>query len=154
MRRKTGQSLTTGWAALRSEPLVRCWGYPDMPFTRSTRGLMALLQLAALAVSLGVGVVVSQCPPGMDMGMDMSTAIDAAPHGPGNCPFGGSMNEEGDMSCPLAIGGIGPCGTGAVASSDPVMSLALAPPARFVEVSRETGHSDGFRAIHLPPPRV
>ncbi len=115
---------------------------------------MALLQLAALAVSLGVGVVVSQCPPGMDMGMDMSLATDAAPHGPGDCHFAGSMNDEGDTSCPLAVGGIGPCGTSAVASSDPVMSLAITPPARFAEVSHETGYSDGFRAIHLPPPRV
>lgn len=115
---------------------------------------MALLQLATLGVSLGVGVMVSQCPPGMDMGMDMSMVTDAAPHGPGDCPFGGSMNEEGDMSCFLAVGGIGPCGTSVVASGDPVMSLVLTPPASFADVSRDTVQSDGFRTIHLPPPRV
>jgi hypothetical protein len=137
----------TGTARLR-------WGLPTMIFTLRTRRLLGLLQLAGVLVSLGVGLQVSRCPPGMDSGMDMPMTADAGDAGHQECPFMGSPNEQGDMSCPLAVGGIGPCGTSSVAPARQIVDQFLGAPSMFIETPRDSGRSDGFRAIHLPPPRA
>lgn len=117
-----------------------------------TRTLMALPQLAALLISLAVGYEVSLCPPEMDMGMDMSVASEAGDAGHMDCPFGGSMNEEGDMSCPLAVGG--PCGTSVGLANTHTASLPIDLAASVAELPRDSGRSEWFRPILLPPPRV
>ena len=112
---------------------------------------MALPQLAALALSLGIGLEVSLCPPGMDMGMDM--AAQETTHGPMDCPFASTGGEHG-MSCALAVGGIGPCGTSAAAPPTPTVMPTVFPAQNLVETSVLTGHTDVPRTIKLPPPRA
>lgn len=115
---------------------------------------MALPQLAALLLSLAVGYEVSLCPPGMDMGMDMSVAAEAGGAGHMDCPFGGSMTEEGDMSCPLAPGGAGPCGTSVGVANTHTATLPIDVAARVAQLPCDSGRSEWFRPILLPPPRV
>ena len=78
----------------------------DMSYSRArVRRVVALPQVTALLLSLGLGFEVSVCPPGMDMGMEMPMPMDAAPRtapeqGPGedqgmDCPFSGSLDDEG-----------------------------------------------------------
>ena len=119
-----------------------------------TRSLMALPQLVALLLSLAVGHQVSRCPPGMDMGMDMSVASEAGEAGHMDCPFGGSMNEEGGMSCPLSVGGAGPCGTSAGVANTPHVTLSIDGTANAAELPGDSGRSEWYRPILLPPPRV
>lgn len=120
---------------------------------RLTRGLMALPQLAALALSLGIGLEVSLCPPGMDMGMSMDMSAQETTQGPMDCPFAATDGEHG-MSCALAVGGIGPCGTSAAAPTTPTIMPTVFPAKHFVETSVLTGHADVPRTIKLPPPRA
>ena len=119
-----------------------------------TRSLMALPQLAALLLSLAVGYEVSRCPPGMDMGMDMSVAAEAGVAGHMDCPFGGSMNGEADTSCPLAIGGIGSCGTSVGVANAHAATLPIDVAARVAALPLDSGRSEWFRTILLPPPRA
>lgn len=118
---------------------------------RLTRSLMALPQVAALLLSLWVSVEVSQCPPGMDMEMDMPAQEITG--GPMDCPFA-STGGEHDMSCALAVGGIGPCGTSAAAQPKPTIMPTVFPAQNLAETSVPTGHADVPRAIKLPPPRA
>jgi hypothetical protein len=90
----------------------------------------------------------------MDKGMEMLASSDSGESGPMECPFGGSTDDEGDTSCPLAVGGTGPCGTSVAAAQDQAVILSLSPLARVVHVSGDMLHPDGFRAINLPPPRA
>ncbi len=121
-----------------------------MHLSPRTRRLTGLLQLVGLLVSMGVGLQVSQCPPGMDMPI----SADGGHSGPLDCPFSGSADEQGDMSCPLAVGGLGPCGTSAVARTEHALTLSLGVPQALPELAGDSARLDGFRAIHLPPPRV
>ena len=113
-----------------------------------TRTLMALPQLAALLLSLAVGYEVSLCPPGMDM----SVASEVGDAGHMDCPFGGSMNDEGDMSCPLSVGG--PCGMSVGIANTHTATLPIGLAARVTELPRDSGRSEWFRGILLPPPRA
>jgi hypothetical protein len=109
---------------------------------------MAMAQVLALSLSLGLTFEVSACPPGMDTGMEMPLPDSAM-----DCPFGGSMDDEGGSSCPLAVGGIGTCGTNAPtpAASSATAHLRALGAAPFVgtAASRVEYSAD----IHLPPPR-
>ncbi len=125
-----------------------------MRFTPPTRRLAALVQILGVLASLTVGLQVSQCPPGMDMGMDMSMSEGEGHSNPMECPFRGPSDEHGDMSCPLAVGGLGPCGTGSVAPSELVVRLSLGSATAHAEAPRDSSHADGFRTIELPPPRA
>lgn len=119
-----------------------------------TRSLMALPQLAALPLSLAVGHEVALCPPGMDMGMEMSVASEAGGPGHMDCPFSGSLDEEGDMSCPLAVGGAGPCGTSVGVANTHSTTLPIDLAVRVAALPRDSGRYEWFRPILLPPPRV
>jgi hypothetical protein len=136
-----------------------------MGVTCSARRLIALPQLAAWLITLGLGFEVSACPPGMDTGMDMPMSVtmedresvEGHPH-PGSgmdCPFSGSMDDSGQGHCPLAVGGIGVCvGAGA---STPGVSVAVIPAASVGELSQvfvarwRPSHAP---EIQLPPPRT
>ncbi len=128
------------------------------------RRVVALPQLTALLLSLGLGFELSACPPGMDMGMEMPMPINAASratleHGPGedramDCPFGGSLDAQGRTTCPLAVGGIGPCGTSAPAPAELVTAGPPLLPSVFTYVSTISGHADFSQTIQLPPPRA
>ncbi len=118
-----------------------------------TRSLVALPQLAALLLSLIIGHEVSRCPPGMDMGMDMS-ASEAGNSGHMDCPFAGAMTQGGDVSCPLTVGGIGPCGASAGVAIDPAKMLPIDLAAGVVAPARDSGRYEWFRTILLPPPRA
>ena len=137
----------------------------DMSYSRArVRRVIALPQLTALLLSLGLGFELSACPPGMDMGMEMSMSMDAASrttleHGPGedramDCPFGGSLDAQGRTTCPLAVGGIGPCGTSASAPAELVTAGRPLPLSVFTYVSATSGHADFSKTIQLPPPRA
>ena len=138
--------------------------------TRTIRRLKAAPQLAALGLSLAVGFQASLCPPGMDMGMEMSAGMDMAGpaadlpmpgaaraqrHAAGlHCVFGSSMDGDGRPTCPFAVGGIGPCGT-----TPPIPGVMTTPPTLAVlhKVQGERGslrHVDPFRQVHHPPPRA
>jgi len=124
--------------------------------------MKAMLLLSSLFVSLGLGYEVSLCPPGMDMGTDMATggsmgagsAQPASPVDGSHCRFSGSTNDDGRSACPLAVGGIGPCGTTVPApalsfeASSRVFSSGLA------LVSDPPGHEDAATRVPLPPPRA
>jgi hypothetical protein len=113
-----------------------------------TRRSMAMAQVLALSLSLGLSFEVSACPPGMDTGMEMPMPDSAM-----DCPFGGSMDDDGGASCPLAVGGIGTCGTNA---PTPAESSVTAHPralgaAPFVGTAASRAEFSGD--IQLPPPR-
>jgi hypothetical protein len=124
--------------------------------------LLALPQLTALLLSLGLAFEVSVCPLGMDMGMEMPPAMDATGQtgiGPGagsgmDCPFMGSLDDEGQQGCPLAVGGIGPCGTSAPAPTELVTAPRSSPLSAVAYVSATSGHADFSETIQLPPPRA
>ncbi len=128
------------------------------------RRVVALPQLTALLLSLGLGFELSACPPGMDMGMEMPMPMDASSQttldqGPGeesgmDCPFSGSLDDKGRASCPLAVGGIGPCGTGAPVPTEQVTAGRPLPLSVFTYVSATSGHADFSETIQLPPPRA
>ena len=88
------------------------------------------------------------------MGMDMPVASEGGDGGHMDCPFGGTMNEEGDMSCPLAVGGVGPCGTSAGVANTHSMTLPVDIAARVAELPRDSVRPEWFRTILLPPPRA
>jgi hypothetical protein len=136
-----------------------------MSYSRArVRRVVALPQLTALLLSLGLGFEVSACPPGMDMGMEMPMPMDAASrttleNGPGedramDCPFGGSLDAQGRTTCPLAVGGIGPCGTSAPAPAELVTVGPPLLPSVFTDVSTTSAHADFSVTIQLPPPRA
>lgn len=131
------------------------------PRTASVRRLTALIQVAALMLSLGLQFGVSLCPPGMDMGMDMDMSIvveggdDTGHHDDGSaCPFAGSPNEDGRTTCPFAVGGVGPCGTTVPAPSAMIASVALAGSSQLFTIARVSGHKDVIPKLQLPPPRA
>jgi hypothetical protein len=136
-----------------------------MGVTSSARRLIALPQLAAWLITLGLGFEVSACPPGMDTGMDMPMSVTMEDHGsmeghphPGSgmdCPFSGSMDDSGQGHCPLAVGGVGVC-VGASASS-PSVSVAVLPAASVGTPSPSfvaRWLPDYATEIQLPPPRI
>ncbi len=136
-----------------------------MSYSRAcVRRLVALPQLTALLLSLGLGFEVSVCPPGMDMGMEMPMPMDAASRtaleqGPGedqgmDCPFSGSLDDEGRASCPLAVGGVGPCGTSAPAPTELATAPREIPLSVFAYVSATSAYADFFKTVQLPPPRA
>lgn len=128
------------------------------------RRSMALPQLAALLLSLGLGFQASLCPPGMDMGMEMSmpggdvsgtTGDQSMGHRAGlHCVFDGSTNEDGRATCPFAVGGIGPCGTTVPAAGVLVATPAPVLSSGFSLVSDPSGHTDPLTQVLLPPPRA
>jgi hypothetical protein len=129
----------------------------------AARRLSALPQIAAWLLSLGFGFEVSACPPGMDMGMDMPMSLQVAPAmgddhggmGSGmDCPFGGSMDDEGRAGCPFAVGGIGPCGTSTTAPAALATDIRSMPLAVFGYVSAVSEHTDFFESVRHPPPRA
>ena len=132
--------------------------------TARVRHLFALPQLAALLLSLGLELEVSLCPPGMHMGMEMPMSADArfpetVQHGPGedrgmDCPFDGSLDDERRATCPLAVGGIGPCGTSAPAPGGLVAAPRQIPLSELAYVSGTSGHADFSESVQLPPPRA
>ncbi len=136
-----------------------------MSYSRArVRRVVALPQLTALLLSLGLGFELSACPPGMDKGMERPMPMDAASRTaleqrPGedqgmDCPFSGSLDDEGRASCPLAVGGIGPCGTGEPAPAELVTAGPPLLPSVFTYVSTTSGHADFSETIQLPPPRA
>lgn len=128
------------------------------------RRTVAWPQLVALLLSLGLGFQVSVCPPGMDTGMEMPMPMDAGSpvalgQSPGDasgmeCPFSGLLDEDGRASCPLAVGGIGPCGTNAPVPSESVTVVSSLSLRVFAHTSVPSGHEDFSLAIQLPPPRA
>jgi len=154
--RPYGRSLQSFCRPADALQPTTCYHYLMQP-PRLMRGLMALPQLAALALSFGISFEVSLCPPGMDMDMgtpmEMEAAAQEPTHGPGDCPFA-SAGGEHDMSCALAVGGIGPCGTSAAAPPTPTIAPTVFPAEYFVETAVPTGHVDVPRAIKLRPPRA
>ncbi len=138
-----------------------------MSFSRArVRRIVALPQFTALLLSLGLAIEVSVCPPGMDMGMEMPMPMPmdarsrtALERGPGedqgmDCLFSGSLDDEGRASCPLAVGGIGPCGTSALAPTELVTAGRPLPLSVFTYVSATSGHADFSETVQLPPPRA
>ena len=125
-----------------------------MRLTGRTRTLMALPQLAAIVLSLVVSQQVSLCPPGMESGSGMLQASAPGEPGPMDCPLGGSMDEEGNMSGPLAVGGPGPCGTSAAAASYNVALLPLDVSQGIIERHRSSGRFDRYLSVAIPPPKI
>jgi hypothetical protein len=132
------------------------------------RRSVALPQVLALVLSLGLGVRSSLCPPGMDMGMEMDMNMSmpaggssdmaddsAMGHEAGrHCGSAGSVDDDGRTTCPFALGGIGPCGT-----TVPAPGLAMVGPTPvfsegFASVTEPSGHIDPSAQVNLPPPRV
>lgn len=116
---------------------------------------MAMAQLLALLLSLGLSFEVSACPPGMDTGMEMPMPAAGEHHVRDgmDCPFGGAMDEDGRANCPLAVGGIGTCGTNA---PTPGHFVEAALPEAFAApplVSATVARLDYSADVQLPPPR-
>jgi len=126
------------------------------------RRMMAVPQLAALFLSLSLGFQVSVCPPGMDAAMEMpmdsgsSIALGHSPVGGSGmeCPLSDLLDDNGPASCPLSVGGVGPCGTSAPVPSELVTVGRPLPLSVFTLVSVISGHEDYSQAIQLPPPRA
>ena len=124
---------------------------------RAARRLKSMPLLTALMLSFGTGFQASLCPPGMDMGSEMVMAMDEAPTEQStgvHCALGTSMNEDGGTSCPLSVGGTGPCGTTAPV---PAVAFLIGPPPSqidFPPITARSAPSELFTRVHRPPPRA
>jgi hypothetical protein len=125
--------------------------------------------LLALVFSFGAALEVSLCPPGMEMGMDMGMDMARAPgvavHDPGSqdprsqhadgmhCVFPATVTQDGAPSCPLAVGGVGPCGVTAPAPAAGALFSGQTLAAHSFLPDALGQISDQSTVVPLPPPR-